>query len=323
MTEARYITRRQLVAKRACQGYLRKFSELFPLGYVQVTQENAVKYALNFDWYWAAEELLHSDLWKAWRQDAGVAERAANAKRQRANNDMREANRVAENALSTAREAHLFGARSAYDRGAFTVAEQAYHAAADANWRAFEDASNEADKEYQEIIAVAFAQAYLASPPEDPRKDFVRGLRARYMGELADMAGCYSPDRIDSLGAQFLDMVRDDVAELIEEDSDLDGEALRDKSGEIAGEAVERMEARGTNGHWDAFRDLGAYQEDLSEFGAFKTMEEGLHRAMWQIADRLAYKLADEFQEVLDTTPGEATEPVDVQPYADQETEVR
>jgi hypothetical protein len=54
------ITARMLKAKGACASQVEKFKELFPFGSAEVTIDLCVKHAADFDWIWAAENLLNS-----------------------------------------------------------------------------------------------------------------------------------------------------------------------------------------------------------------------------------------------------------------------
>lgn len=54
------VTLKMLQDRDACPTYVARFKRLFPTG-VRVTQEMAVKYAHQFDWDWAAYELIPGD----------------------------------------------------------------------------------------------------------------------------------------------------------------------------------------------------------------------------------------------------------------------
>lgn len=52
----------------ACGDGLRKFRKHFPETSVVITEELCVKHARDFDWHWAATELLSIELGNVWRQ---------------------------------------------------------------------------------------------------------------------------------------------------------------------------------------------------------------------------------------------------------------
>lgn len=119
---------------------------------------------------------------------------------------------------------------------------------------------------------------------------------------LATLADCYSPDSADSPGARFLAGIARDVAEHIGDQSlgwsdQLGG--LTDAAHEIADSAVPIY----THERWATFVDLGAYDEDTSEYAAGEdasdlTMLAGV--ALYAIAERLVRALAEELTEALD-----------------------
>lgn len=105
---------------------------------------------------------------------------------------------------------------------------------------------------------------------------------------LASMAECSGPDSLDSPGAKFLLDVQAATREHIE--SGGDPEELH----EIADNAPDAY----TWPRWQEFVDLGAWREDLSDLGGLGSMEdmtEAAGVALYQIADRLAHALVEEW----------------------------
>jgi len=110
--------------------------------------------------------------------------------------------------------------------------------------------------------------------------------------ELARMAGCASPDTLNSAGAHFLALVADSAAEDVERlrDSDERNDAAHD----IADACVPVY----TVDVWRTFVDLAAWTEDPSELGAdVSDMEQAAKVCLYLIAERLVYALADELAE--------------------------
>lgn len=121
--------------------------------------------------------------------------------------------------------------------------------------------------------------------------------------QLATLADCYSPDTWDSPGARFLARIARDVADYVADDAD----GARDTIGELTdGDAAHEI-ADGavpiyTHDRWATFVDLGAYNEDVTEFGepdgSDLTAVAGV--ALYMIAERLVRALAEELTEALD-----------------------
>jgi hypothetical protein len=104
---------------------------------------------------------------------------------------------------------------------------------------------------------------------------------------LAGMADALCPDAQDSPGAQFLEGVRDAVAEAIEYGQDSD-----DARHEIADGAVPIY----THERWLTFVDLGAYFEDLDELGGPSgDMTQDAAAALYLIASRLVAALYEAY----------------------------
>lgn len=105
--------------------------------------------------------------------------------------------------------------------------------------------------------------------------------------ELARLAGCMDPDNAESPGARFLSRVADDYREAIADEWYDD-----DSPHEIADSAVPVY----THERWQVFVDLGAYQEDISEYGDDygADLTGAAAVALYMIAERLVYALAQE-----------------------------
>lgn len=114
---------------------------------------------------------------------------------------------------------------------------------------------------------------------------------------LARLADCLDPDTEDSPGARFLCRVRDSVIEdwerLTEHDSDPDYDGA---VSEIADACVPTY----TADLWTTFVDLGAYREDVTEFGPIKSMDKAARDALYIIANGLVYALVEEGKELAD-----------------------
>lgn len=102
----------------------------------------------------------------------------------------------------------------------------------------------------------------------------------RTVWQLAGLAGCSSPDSVNSAGAAWLVRVARDAVELAEDQAD-----------DLTDGIAERADANVpiyTHDLWATFVDLGAYQEDVSELiGAETDMEKLAQVALYMIAERL------------------------------------
>lgn len=61
-----YITSGDLRRHNACIGQRRRFRKFFPKGRVEITLKTAERYALQFNWGWAAKNLLADHNRTAW-----------------------------------------------------------------------------------------------------------------------------------------------------------------------------------------------------------------------------------------------------------------
>ncbi len=106
---------------------------------------------------------------------------------------------------------------------------------------------------------------------------------------LAGMADCASPDTKDSPGARFLGLVADSVVELVAEDADRD---------DIPWTAADQCVPIYTHKVWSAFVDLGAWQEDPTEYGADGSdMEQAAKVRLLMIGERLAAAVLEDMGE--------------------------
>lgn len=101
--------------------------------------------------------------------------------------------------------------------------------------------------------------------------------------EIVRAADCHYPTSTEA--EAFLLEVADEAREW-------DGDP-EDAYHEIADGAVYRLESRGTAGKWQVFVELGAYTEDVSDFGPMD-MDRQANVALYQIAERLAYAILSE-----------------------------
>jgi hypothetical protein len=118
---------------------------------------------------------------------------------------------------------------------------------------------------------------------------------------LADGAGCYSPDSPDSPGARFLRSVQDATREAVlwAAEYDTDGDLLHavdnvkdDTAHQVADDAVPIY----THELWSTFADLGAYEEDPSEYGPVTDMGRAAGVCLYMIAERLVHALLSEYE---------------------------
>jgi len=101
---------------------------------------------------------------------------------------------------------------------------------------------------------------------------------------LAGLADCMDPDSGVSPGARMLESIRDAVLEEVPGARD-----LSDAAHEIADQVINVY----TVGKWQQFTDLGAWAEDVSEFGPIRSLDDGANAALYLIGDRLARVLLE------------------------------
>ena len=107
---------------------------------------------------------------------------------------------------------------------------------------------------------------------------------------MAGMAGCASPDGLDSAGADWLRQVASSAAEVVAEVDDIDDARYDDRLHEMADGLVPIY----THNRWQVFVDLAAYQEDVTEFGPIEDMERAAGVALYIIAERLVAAIIED-----------------------------
>ena len=127
------ITLKQLRLKGACWEQADLFKAAFGEA-VEVTMDNALKYADKFDWTWAAEHLLPAPAEKVYWEATAPARKAY------------------QEAKATALKAY---------REAVATAGKAYWKATATAGKAYQEAVATALKAYQEAVATAFVNAAL------------------------------------------------------------------------------------------------------------------------------------------------------------------
>lgn len=130
--------------------------------------------------------------------------------------------------------------------------------------------------------------------------------------DLSGDADCASPDSADSAGARMLSSVRSSVIELIEYNAEeidgpewLDGADDNGAVSEIADNAPDVY----THQRWAEFVDLGAYNEDPSDFidmSGNVDMTQVAGVALYMIADRLARAMLADLLDRIETVDAEA-----------------
>jgi hypothetical protein len=140
----RTITLAQLENANVCSVYTEKFRELFGNS-TEVTVELCVRHAQDFDWNWAADNLLTATARRAYDDATATALKAHD-------DAMATARRAYEDAMATALEAY---------EDAMATALEAYEGATAPASRAYEGATAPASRVYYDALATAWATAYL------------------------------------------------------------------------------------------------------------------------------------------------------------------
>jgi hypothetical protein len=91
--------------------------------------------------------------------------------------------------------------------------------------------------------------------------------------ELAQRVGCLNPDSKTSPGAEFLELVANYVEDIENEDH--------------ISELADSLVPVYTHHMWLTFVDLGAYNEDVTEFGPIEDLTKAAMVALYMIAHRL------------------------------------
>lgn len=106
--------------------------------------------------------------------------------------------------------------------------------------------------------------------------------------ELARLAECFTPDRLDSAGAEFLRSVRIAVEEA-------SVTSTPDEVREEIFELVDGCVPNYTHPRWLTFVDLGAYEEDISDYST-ENLTEAAGIALLTIGERLAFALVEQYE---------------------------
>ena len=115
---------------------------------------------------------------------------------------------------------------------------------------------------------------------------------------LANEAECAGPDSSESVGAKFLESVRDQVVEAFEYN---DKQVSDDSASDIVSEAAARAPDIYTQTMWNEFTDLCAYREDPTELGLEGSdMEQGARFCLYMIAERCANAVMTALRELDD-----------------------
>ncbi len=146
---------------------------------------------------------------------------------------------------------------------------------------------------------------------------------------LASDADCMAPDNWDSNagvhlreegeaspGARLLISVRDDFVNSIEEtlsDADFgpDGDALTELEhfeGDSLHEIADGAPSVYTHERWQQFTDLGAWQQDISDFGEITDLTNAAGIALYEIAKTLLYTLLTEVREAIEADQEESND---------------
>ncbi len=125
----------------------------------------------------------------------------------------------------------------------------------------------------------------------------ITGMRELNAWHLTTMADCAPPDSVESPGAALLLSVRDNTLEAV-------GSALEDgdtpesiRFGDDIHEIADNAPSVYSYTLFQQFADLGAWQEDISEWDGLTDMEQGARQALYQIAERLVYSIVNELQD--------------------------
>jgi hypothetical protein len=115
-----------------------------------------------------------------------------------------------------------------------------------------------------------------------------------YMLASSDRADCASPDSLESDGARMLTFVRDATLERMGDCDDPTDirRVMDDATYEIADSAPSVY----THAAWSQFVDLGAFYEDITEYGDIdgeNITRDVAMRALYMIADRLARAIVE------------------------------
>jgi hypothetical protein len=125
-------------------------------------------------------------------------------------------------------------------------------------------------------------------------------MEKRNAYQLANDADVTTPDSLESHGSTFLLAVQDAVHEAIE---DADGDTTADDLRDNVAEMINGLVPIYTYQKWMTFVDLAAWQEDAQEMigedvvKVDAALDQLSDVALYQIADRLAYRIIEAWEE--------------------------
>lgn len=135
---------------------------------------------------------------------------------------------------------------------------------------------------------------------------FLTEIRNRSAFSLAIDAGVSSPDRTDSLGAEFLDSVRDDFVTAVEEGRIFweapdgrdghQGDDEREERSDVIHQIADSSPESHTYRMWRQFVDLCLWDEDIDDLvsGDTPDMTHMAHMSLFVVAERLLSALCAE-----------------------------
>jgi hypothetical protein len=151
---SRILTRQMVMGHDPCPSQRNLFMERFP-EQVEVTVELAVSQASDWDWYWAADELLSYDGYRQWQ----AIRQAANGQFTSPLEPYRELFDQAYDAAWVARDEVLRGDFSVPEVGA---AQMTFEESLAIPWAALAAAKKIATDRYKRATAKAWAEIYIA-----------------------------------------------------------------------------------------------------------------------------------------------------------------
>ena len=123
------------------------------------------------------------------------------------------------------------------------------------------------------------------------------GIKGYTTWTLQRLAECMTPDSKESAGSVFLARVRDDVVERVD---DYPAEDFERETEDLAHEIADAAVPVYTGEKWATFTDLGAWEEDVSDFGVVGGLDNLGSAALYVIAERLVCALLSELAEAIE-----------------------
>lgn len=144
-------------------------------------------------------------------------------------------------------------------------------------------------------------------------KEVIESLNRHSAYYLAGVADTFTPDTLESSGAEFLTRVRDSVVESLLWELEKQGEgaelaALIEswRDGEAPFEIADDAPSVYNHERMKQLVDLGAYMDDVSEFGESKDIITAAGYALYQVARQLIDGLLSELEEYEEDDEAEA-----------------